>query len=75
MEHHTVADPRIARLRSLIAQLEQSPRSTKRDILLHAARERVVTLEAGPHSPAAWLSTPLDDGNQLPPAIFDSSRP
>src|SRR5215218_8432044 len=38
-------DPRIERLRRLIAQLEQAPPSFRRDALVRAIRQRVATLE------------------------------
>jgi len=48
-------DPRIERLRRLIAQLEQAPPSFRRDALVRAIRQRVATLEAG-GQPNPWDS-------------------
>jgi hypothetical protein len=52
---------RIERLRSLIARLEQSPRSRQRDAVLRAARQRVVTVDTGSHNPSAWRPKPDDE--------------
>ena len=56
---------RIERLRTLVAQLEQSPPSRQREGLLRAARQRVVTVDTGPHETSAWRSNPAGQRDSL----------
>jgi hypothetical protein len=63
------APARIERLRSLIAQLEQSAPSRQRDAVLRAARQRVVTVDTGPPNASAWRSNPDDRRDSL--ALLD----
>ena len=56
---------RIERLRSLVAQIEQSPPSRQRDAVLRAARQRVVTVDTGPHNATAWRSYSDDRRDSL----------
>jgi sigma54-dependent transcription regulator len=61
---------RIERLRSLIARLEQSAPSRRRDAVLRAVRERIVTLDTGSHNSSAWRSNPDDRPDSL--ALLDN---
>jgi hypothetical protein len=48
MNHPTmIDDPRVERLRDLIARVERAPRSLRRDLLLLGVRDRIVTLDTG----------------------------
>ena len=49
-----IDDPRIERLRRLIARLERAPRSLRRDLLLLEARDRIVTLDTGVEKSTAF---------------------
>jgi hypothetical protein len=42
-----IDDPRVERLRDLVARVERAPRSLRRDLLLLEARDRIVTLDTG----------------------------
>jgi hypothetical protein len=53
-----MVDPRIERLRGLIARIEQVPHSSQRDTLLRAVRDRLAALETGENPPSAWSSKP-----------------
>jgi hypothetical protein len=57
--------PRIDRLRGMIAELGQAPRTPERDALLRAIRDRLVTLDAGDGPPSAWRSRRPDDREVL----------
>jgi hypothetical protein len=60
----------MARLRDLIARLEQTPRSPKRDVLLLAVRDRVVMLDTGVGEPSVWGYKTEDGEQQQPSAWF-----
>lgn len=55
-----MADLRIERLRRLAAHVEQSPPTEKRDALVSAVRERIVTLDAGAWKLDSWGRRPHD---------------
>jgi hypothetical protein len=54
------SDARIERLRDLIAQIEQAPRSKKRDAVLYAVQDRIVSLDTGASRSSAWRFKPDD---------------
>jgi len=67
-------DPRIARLRRLIAELEHVAPSSERDALLRQARERVVLLQTGEPQVGPWQSK-RSDLEPLPTNARDVLRP
>jgi hypothetical protein len=76
-DDHAMADPRVEMLRGLAAQIEQSPPSEKRDALLTAVRERIVTVDAGAWKFDSWGGTPDDDEDprgQLRAELLDELR-
>jgi hypothetical protein len=62
---------RIEQLRSLIARLEQSAPSSRRDVVLRAVRARVVTLDTGLHNSSAWRSKSHDRREDLSFGLID----
>jgi hypothetical protein len=69
-----IGDPRIERLRDLIARIERAPRSLQRDLLLHDIRDRIVTLDVGVEKSSVFGVSTSGNGDGYRQRLSDLPR-